>query len=140
MIVLVDSSVWIDSFAGRDTLQTRALQAITVRRDRLAVGDLVLTEVLQGTRDHQDFGRKLAWLSSFDQVAVVDDAVAIQAARNYQRLRALGVTIRKTIDTLIATRCILDDIPLLYSDRDYDPFVTHLGLRSALDDSGDHHA
>lgn len=50
----------------------------------------------------------------------------------YQILRGRGITIRKTIDTLIATRCILDDIPLLYSDRDFDPFVAHLGLKSAL--------
>ena len=100
----------------------------------------MLVEVLQGTRDDRDFDLKLGRLSLFDQLTIVDRHVAIQAARNYQRLRALGVTIRKTIDTLIATRCILDDIALLYRDRDYDPFVTHLGLRSALEDFGDHHA
>jgi predicted nucleic acid-binding protein len=58
--------------------------------------------------------------------------VAVQAARNFRALRALGVTVRKTIDTIIATRCIESRLPLLYSDRDFDPFVAHLGLRSAL--------
>ncbi len=66
----------------------------------------------------------------------MDRRSAIQAARYFQHLRALGITVRKTIDTLIATRCILDRIPLLYSDRDFDPFVEHLGLISALDASG----
>ncbi|MFK3888177.1 PIN domain-containing protein [Sphingomonas sp. NPDC079357] len=132
MNVFVDTSVWIDLFADRDTLQIRALREITARADRLLVGDLVLTEVLQGTRDRRDFERKRARLVLFDRLAVVSEPVAIQAARNYQTLRALGITIRKTIDTLIATRCIIDDIPLLYSDRDFDPFVEHLGLRSAM--------
>lgn len=132
MNVIVDTSVWIDLFADRDTLQTRALREITARADRLLVGDLVLTEVLQGTRDRSDFERKLARLTLFDRISVVSEPIAIEAARNYQKLRALGITIRKTIDTLIATRCIIDDIPLLYSDRDFDPFVEHLGLRSAM--------
>ena len=132
MNVVVDTSVWIDLFADRDTLQTRALREITARADRLLVCDLVLTEVLQGTRDRRDFERKLARLSLFDPIVVVADPVAIEAARNYQTLRARGITIRKTIDTLIATRCIIDDLPLLYSDRDFDPFVEHLGLRSAM--------
>ncbi len=132
MKVVVDTGVWIDLFADRDTLQTRALREITARADRLLVGDLVLTEVLQGTRDRRDFERKLARLALFDRITVMSEPVAIAAARNYQTLRALGITIRKTIDTLIATRCIIDGIPLLYSDRDFDPFVEHLGLRSAM--------
>lgn len=132
MIVFVDSSVWIDLFADRDTLQTRALHSITLQGGRLVVGDLVQAEVLQGTRSEQDFARSLAWLSMFDRIAVSDHRVATEAARNYRVLRSLGITIRKTIDTLIATRCILDRIPLLYSDRDFDPFVRHLGLVSAL--------
>ena len=132
MIVLVDSSVWIDSFADRGTLQVRALTEITDAEDELVVGDLVLTEVLQGTRSRRDFMLKQTWLGTFEQITIVDRRIAVEAARNYQTLRALGITVRKTIDTLIATRCILDGIPLLYSDRDYDPFVEHLGLRSAL--------
>jgi predicted nucleic acid-binding protein len=130
--VLIDSSVWIDLFAGRHTAQTDTGRRLIAGADRIVVADLVLTEVLQGTRNRRDFELKLGRMTLFDHLTVVDQRVAIAAARNYQQLRAIGITIRKTIDTLIATRCILDDIPLLYSDRDYDPFVEHLGLRSAL--------
>lgn len=133
MIALVDSSVWIDLFRDRDTPQTRALKSITRDRGRLLVGDLVLAEVLQGARDDRDFTRTLSRLMMFDQTVVAGDEIPVKAAYFYRTLRARGITIRKTIDTLIATRCIIDEIPLLYSDRDFDPFVEHLGLRSALD-------
>lgn len=133
MIVFVDSSVWIDLLADRATPQTQALRDITRGRGRLLVGDLVLAEVLQGTRDERDFDRTLARLSLFDQLVVTSPSVAIASARNYRFLRSRSITIRKTIDTLIATRCILNGLPLLYSDRDFDPFVEYLGLVPALD-------
>jgi predicted nucleic acid-binding protein len=137
MKVLVDSSVWIDLFADRDTLETQTLSRITSEGEStIVVGDLILTEVLQGTRDRTDFNRKLSRLSLFDQITIVDHSVAVQAALNYQLLRTRGITIRKTIDTLIATRCILDGMPLLHSGRDFNPFVAHLGLRSAIDGTG----
>ncbi|MEI5686468.1 type II toxin-antitoxin system VapC family toxin [Sphingomonas kyungheensis] len=136
MIVLVDSSVWIDHLAHRVTRHTTALRAITARHGKLLVGDLILTEVLQGTRDQREFSSALAALSAFEFVFVSDHRVAIEAARHYRHLRSRGITVRKTIDTLIATRCILDRLPLLYSDRDLDPFVQHPGLRSALDTPG----
>jgi predicted nucleic acid-binding protein len=135
-VILVDTGVWIDLFADRKTPQTDQLTRLVVQRERLAVGDLVLTEVLQGTRDERDLRLKLSRLSEFDRLAITGSRVAVEAARNYQRLRALGITPRKTIDTLIATRCIVDDVPLLFADRDFLPFVEHLGLRSALDDIG----
>jgi predicted nucleic acid-binding protein len=130
--VFVDTSVWIDLFAGRPTLETERGRALIVAKHELLVGDLVLAEILQGTRNDRDHQRKLALLEAFTHVPVVDRQVAEQSARNYRTLRALGITVRKTIDTLIATRCILADVPLLYGDRDFDPFVRHLGLRSAM--------
>lgn len=132
-MILPDSSVWIDLLAGRDTPQANLLRRLLDDNFVIAVGDLILTEVLQGTRSERHYQETLAVLSAFEQVTLVNRDIAIDAARNYQHLRGLGITIRKTIDTLIATRCILDAIPLLYSDRDYDPFVQHLGLRSAMD-------
>ena len=135
-MILVDTGVWIDLFADRKTPQTDQLTRLVVQRERLAVGDLVLTEILQGTRDERDLRLKLSRLSEFDRLAITGSRVAVEAARNYQRLRALGITPRKTIDNLIATRCIVDDVPLLFADRDFLPFVEHLGLRSALDDIG----
>jgi predicted nucleic acid-binding protein len=135
-VILVDSSVWIDLFGDRQTLQTLALRAFIAERRRILVGDLILTEVLQGARTERTFEVILGEMALFDRVQVADAPGAIQAARNYRHLRSLGITPRKTIDTLIATRCILDGIPLLYADRDFDPFVQHLGLRSALDIPG----
>jgi predicted nucleic acid-binding protein len=135
-VILVDSSVLIDLLRGRDTLQTAQLDRLLVAEQEVAIGDLMIVEVLQGTRDAHQLELYRRWLSEFHQILISDASVAIQAARNYQHLRALGITVRKTIDTLIATRCILDSVPLLYSDRDFDPFVEHLGLISALDASG----
>ncbi|MFL6845264.1 MAG: PIN domain nuclease [Allosphingosinicella sp.] len=130
-MILVDSSVWVDYLRDLDTPQTVELDSL-LGRETLAVGDLILTEVLQGCTTDRAFETALAILSSLDVVAIGGAEVAIEAARNFRRLRARGITIRKTIDTLIATRCIRDDHRLLFSDRDFDPFVTHLGLRSAM--------
>lgn len=135
-MILVDSSVWIDQLADRKTPQTAALERLIVAEQDVGIGDLILAEVLQGTRDSRAYATARALLAEFEPVQISDFRVAEAAARNFQTLRARGITIRKTIDTLIATRCILDDIPLLYSDRDFDPFVQHLGLRSALGDTG----
>ena len=131
-MMLVHSRVWIDLLINRDTIQTRALTGFLKGGREIAIGDLVLMEVLQGARSERRVQETLRFLDNFDRLTISDHRVAVQAARNYRHLRGLGVTIRKTIDTLIATRCILDRLPLLYSDRDFDPFVQHLGLRSAL--------
>ncbi|MCU6453561.1 PIN domain nuclease [Sphingomonas sp. A2-49] len=130
-MIVVDSSVWIDYLRDTRTVQTEYLHASLGRRE-VAAGDLIVAEVLQGARDDRRFAIALDLLGLATSLTIGDHRVAVQAARNYRHLRGLGVTIRKTIDTLIATRCILDCLPLLYSDRDFDPFVQHLGLRSAL--------
>lgn len=135
-LTLVDSSVWIDLLLNRTTLHTVALEGLLDGKQPVGIGDLILMEVLQGTRSERQFHSTLAFLDRFVPVTIVDRSVSVAAARNFRALRAKGVTVRKTVDTLIATRCILDDIPLLYRDRDFDPFVAHLGLKSALDASG----
>jgi len=128
---LVDSSVWIDYFRGTQTPQTDKLDTL-LGVEPVATGDLVLAEVLQGFRSDRDFnqGRKL--LTALPIIELAGKDIAIQAAKNFRALRAQGVTIRKTIDTLVATSCIENDLPLLYSDKDFDPFVKHLGLRTVL--------
>lgn len=131
MVTLVDSSVWIDFLRDRDTPQTDRLIRL-IRSTRIQTADLVLAEVLQGVRDDRAHRRALDLLTLPGVLCVSSEEVAVQAARNYRMLREMGFTVRKTIDTLIATRCILDGIPLLYADRDFDPFVAHLGLRSAM--------
>ena len=130
-MILVDSSVWIDAFRNRSTPQTVRLSSL-VGIEELAIGDLILVEILQGTVSERDFHRVRQRMEEFPSIEIGGTEIAIQAARNYRELRGLGITVRKTIDTLIATRCIQDGHTLLYSDRDFDPFVEHLGLESAI--------
>jgi predicted nucleic acid-binding protein len=133
-VILVDSSVWIDYLRGNATPQAHKLDAL-LGVQPLAVGDLILTEVLQGCDTDATFNQVRRLLSSLHMVVLGSDAVAVEAARNYRRLRARGITVRKTIDTIIATHCILHKHELLHADRDFDAFEAHLNLRCvACDD------
>lgn len=127
-MILVDSSVWIDYLRGRRTPQADALDAL-LGSTPLAIGDLILTEVLQGCPTQRQFDQVRELLSGLTFVTLGGPAVAVAAAENFRALRAKGITVRKTIDTVIATRCIVDGLELLHDDRDFDPFETHLGLR-----------
>ena len=127
-MILVDSSVWIDFFRGTRTPQADRLD-VMLGTTRIAVGDLILAEVLQGVRDEREFQQVRKTLDSFEQVDLVGRDIAIQAAKNFRKLRDLGLTVRKTMDTLIATRCIESNYALLHSDRDFDAFELHLGLQ-----------
>ena len=128
-MILVDSSVWIDYFNGTITQQTGRLDGL-LGREPLAIGDLILTEVLQGFADEREFNQARKMLTSLMVVELGGLEIAIQAAKNFRALRRLGLTVRKTIDTIIATRCIESGYDLLHCDRDFDPFVQHLGLRA----------
>lgn len=130
-MILVDSSVWIDYFRGAATAQTEKLDSL-LGREPLAIGDLILAEVLQGFVSDREFNQARKLLDSLEVVELGGKDIAIQAAKNFRALRALGFTVRKTIDTIIATRCIEGGYTLLHSDRDFEPFVQHLGLRSAV--------
>jgi predicted nucleic acid-binding protein len=126
-VIVVDSSVWIDYFRDADTPQVETLDRL-LGTETIAVGDLILAEVLQGIDSDREFRTVLQLMQRYTIIEISSESVAIEAARNYRRLRGMGVTVRKTIDTLIATHCIIDGHELLYSDRDFDPFVEHLGL------------
>ncbi len=128
-MILVDSSVWIDYFRGEVTRESDAVDAL-LGRESLLIGDLILAEVLQGFSSNKDFNQAKRILSTLAPVDLGGHEIALDAARNFRTLRALGVTTRKTIDTIIATRCIHDGYTLLHSDRDFAPFIKHLGLRS----------
>jgi hypothetical protein len=130
-LILVDSSVWIDYFRGTVTPQTEKLDGL-LGQQPLAIGDLILTEILQGFDDERDFDVTRKMLTSLMVVELGGKEIAIQAAKNFRALRRLGVTVRKTIDTVIATRCIEDGYDLLHADRDFDPFAKHLGLRTVI--------
>jgi predicted nucleic acid-binding protein len=129
-VILVDSSVWIDYFRGVDAPHAARLDAL-LGVEPVAVGDLILAEVLQGFTSDRDFNRARIMLTSLVVVDLAGQRIAIKAAENFRKLRSLGVSVRKTIDTVIATYCIENRLPLLYGDRDFDPFVEHLDLRSA---------
>ena len=127
-MILVDSSVWIDYFRGTPTPQANRLDGL-LGSEPLAIGDLILTEVLQGFATEREFNDARKVLLALDMVVLGGPDVAVEAAKNYRKLRSLGVTVRKTIDTVIATRCIVSGHMLLHSDRDFDAFEQHLGLR-----------
>jgi len=127
-VILVDSSVWIDFFRNKPTLQAEWLDR-NLGVEGLVVGDLILAEVLQGFKDDKGFNEAKRLLGQLEQVNVGGADLAIEAARNYRRLRTIGVTVRGTVDVLIATRCLADGLRLLHSDRDFDSFEQHLGLR-----------
>ena len=130
-MILVDSSVWIAYFRGAPSPETDRLDDL-LGRQPVAIGDVILAEVLQGFTNERDFNTALRMLGALESVDMVGRDIAIQASRNFRLLRSKGITVRKTIDTIIATRCIEDGIALLFSDRDFQPFVDHLGLASAL--------
>lgn len=133
-MILVDSSVWIDYFRGVPSPEADRLDSL-LGRELLVTGDLIVAEVLQGFQSELEFNKaKRLMTGNFTVVSLVGPENAVQAARNYRILRANGVTVRKTIDTLIATYCIENNYALLFSDRDFNPFVDYLGLRSALYD------
>ena len=108
-------------------MQTEVLDAL-LGQQPLAIGDLILTEVLQGFDDERDFNTARKMLTALTVVELGGEEIAIQAAKNFRALRKLGVTVRKTIDTVIATRCIESGYDLLHNDRDFDPFARHPGL------------
>ncbi len=129
-MILVDSSVWIDYFRGIETGPSALLNSL-FGRTPIAVGDLIAAEVLQGVRDDREYRHVKRVFDAFDHVDLCGYDLAVKASENYRLLRAKGITVRKTIDTLIATRCIEDRLTLLHSDKDFDAFVSELGLQVA---------
>jgi predicted nucleic acid-binding protein len=129
-VTVVDTSVWVDYFNGVTSPEAQTLDGLLGTSGDIVVGDLILAEVLQGFRADSDFAAARAALGAFPVVSMVGTEMAVQSARNYRRLRRLGVTVRKTIDVIIATWCIESGHDLLYSDRDFDPCVEHLGLHA----------
>lgn len=130
-MVLVDSSVWIDYFNGRETAATSKLDEL-LSSTVVAVGDLILAEVLQGFRRDSHYRTAKALLLDLEVQPLGGIDIAQKAADHFRVLRKKGFTVRKTVDCFIATYCIEHQIPLLHSDRDFEPFVRHLGLQSVL--------
>ena len=127
-MILVDSSVWIDFVSARENSQTSRLRSL-IGVERIIVGDLILAEVLQGCSDTRVLKESLRLFDRFDFTVLGSYRVSVEAAQNYIKLRSLGYTVRKTIDTIIATKCIISGFSLLHNDRDFVPFEKYLGLK-----------
>ena len=127
---MIDSSVWIGLLRNSDSSPVRRLRDIVdAADDQVLVGDLILLEVLQGARDEAHAAQIERNLRRYPIAPMLDDEIAVQAARNYRVLRTRGVTVRKTIDMIIGTFCISGAHALLHDDRDFEPMAVHLGLR-----------
>ena len=129
-MIVVDSSVWIDFFNGVSTPEVDRLDAL-IGETPLAIGDLILVEVLQGFRNERDVATARQLFRSLALLPLLGGSNSWKAADNYRQLRRKGITVRKTIDGIIATACIEANLPLLFSDRDFQPYVEHLGLVAA---------
>ena len=127
-MVVVDSSVWIDYFNGRVTRQTDLLDSL-LGRELVVIGDIILTEVLQGFRSDRDYRKAKRLLDSLIFKPMLGKEAAVKSAENYRHLRMKGVSVRKTIDVVIATFCISSNLPLLHDDRDFEPMEKHLNLK-----------
>ena len=127
-MILVDASVWIAFFRNQPTAQAEWLDK-NLGIEGLAVGDLILAEVLRGFKDERGFNEARRMLGRLEQVSLCGEALAIEAAQNFRKLRSRGLTLRGTIDLIIATRCLSDGLRLLHSDHDFDAFEMHLGLQ-----------
>lgn len=127
-MIVVDSSVWIDYFNGRQTAKTDWLDS-ALGNEQIIIGDLILTEVLQGFQADNDFREARKLLSAFPVMSMGGRELAIKSALNYRFLRKKGVTVRKTLDVMIGTFCIHHKFLLLHDDRDFDPMERYLNLK-----------
>jgi predicted nucleic acid-binding protein len=128
-VILVDSSVWISYLNGKNTKEAEFLSRF-IGVGNILMTDLIFTEILQGYRDDSGFNDVKSFLDEFPFVIMGSQELALKSAQNYRFLRKNGITIRKTIDSYIATYCIEKDMTILHSDKDFEPFVEHLGLKS----------
>jgi predicted nucleic acid-binding protein len=126
-VILADTSIWIDYFNGTESIETDSLDS-ALNDGTVAMGDLIFLEILQGFRDDKEFSKAKKTLISLDQYELFGVHMVERCADNYRFLRKKGLTIRKTIDLIIATFCIENKIQLLFSDKDYGPFVEFLKL------------
>lgn len=130
-MILVDTSVWINYFNGVHSPHSDALD-IALVEGTAAIGDIIFLEILQGVRSDKDYKNTKAQLSKLDQYELYGHHMVEICANNYRHLRKKGITIRSTTDVIIATFCIENSVPLLFSDKDFLPFVKHLKLRSVF--------
>lgn len=128
-MILADTSVWIDYLNGNKSSQTNILDKALID-GLVSIGDLIFLEVLQGIKSEREYHKTRTALATLEQYEMFGHSMIEKCAKNFRFLRKKGMTIRKTNDVIIATFCIENNLPLLFSDRDFNPFVDHLGLIS----------
>jgi hypothetical protein len=129
-LIIVDSSVWIDYFNGVGSPAASRLDSM-LGVELLGIGDLILAEVLQGFRSDAHYRAATELMLSMPVFDMLGKDMALRSAGNYRTLRAKGITVRRTADVIIASYCIKHELPLLFEDKDFLPFVQNLGLRTA---------
>jgi len=127
-MIVADTSVWIDYLRGVDAPHTNALDD-ELQNNRIITGDLIITEFLQGFRNEKDYSEAKNIMDALEYRDFVGRDIALKAAQNFRKLRTSGITVRKTIDVIIATFCIENNFPLIHNDRDFDPMEQYLGLK-----------
>jgi predicted nucleic acid-binding protein len=130
-VIIADTSVWIDYLNGVLSPYTDRLDEDIICGN-VAMGDLILLEILQGIKNDNDYKKTQSTLLKLDQYEMLGSSRALSCADNFRALRKRGITIRKTADVIIATFCIANRLPLLFTDRDFNPFVKHCGLQPVL--------
>ena len=126
-MIVADTSAWIDYFKGIDAQHTNALD-YGIQNNIIITGDLIITEFLQGFKNDKDYSTAKKIMESLEYRDLVGKKIALKAAQNFRSLRSKGITVRKTIDVIIATFCIENNFPLIHNDRDFDPIEKYLGL------------
>jgi len=127
-LILADTSAWIDYLRGVDAPHVEFLDC-ALRSERVAIGDLIIAEFLQGFREGSDLAAARRIVDSLEYFDMVGRDIAERAAANYRLLMTGGVTVRKTVDVIIATFCVQRGMALIHNDRDFDPMEARLGLR-----------
>lgn len=126
-MIVADTSVWIDYVQGIDAPHTNILDYELVC-NRVITGDIIIVEFLQGFKNDREYLIAKQIMDNLEYRDFLGKEVAIQASNNYRKLRKLGITVRKTIDVIIATFCIENGFSLIHNDRDFDPMEELLGL------------
>jgi predicted nucleic acid-binding protein len=127
-MIIADTSIWIDYVRGVQSIQTDLLD-YELLHDRVATGDIIIVEFLQGFREEKDLKIAKRIMDRLEYYDFLGKEMAIVSAENYRKLRKNGITVRKTIDVIIATFCIEKGFELLHNDRDFDPMEEILGLK-----------
>jgi predicted nucleic acid-binding protein len=127
-MIVADTSVWIDYVRGIQAPHTDLLD-YELLHNRIVTGDIIIVEFLQGFRNEKDIKTAQQLMESLEYYDFVGKEIAFKAAENFRRLRRNGITVRKTIDVIIATFCIEHRFALIHNDRDFDPMEQYLGLK-----------